>query len=98
MLAKELEILNWVFGIENKIVNTTTDNGSNFVEAFIIYGEAAETVKEESSDEERLSRSSGNNDKDTIQPVQLLPILEGDNDEEGVGILAKTYALYITPH
>ena len=32
-----------------------------------------------------------------IQPVRLLPTLEGDNDEEGVGsILAKTYMLCIT--
>ena len=29
VLAKELETINWVFGIENKIVNTTTDYRSN---------------------------------------------------------------------
>ena len=46
----------------------------------------AKTVEEERSDEERSSCSSGNDDKDTIQPVQLLPILEGDNDAESVGV------------
>ena len=39
MLAKELETRNWVFGIENKIVNSTTDNCPNFVEAFDVYGD-----------------------------------------------------------
>ena len=54
MLAKELETINWVFEIENKILNTTTDNGSNFVTPFYVHGEAAKTVEEERSDEERL--------------------------------------------
>ena len=80
MLAKELETR-----IKNKIVNTT-DNGCNFVKAFNVHGETAETVEEESYDEERSSCSSGNVGEDTIQPVLLLLILEGDNDEEGVGV------------
>ena len=68
MLAKELETRNWDFAIENKIVNTT-DNGSNFVKAFNVYRETAETVEEESSDEERSSCSGSNVDQDMIQPV-----------------------------
>ena len=85
-LAKELETINWDFVIENKTVHTTTGNGSNFAKAFNVYGETAETAKEEGSDEERSSCSSGNADEDMIQPVRLLFILEGDNDEEGVGV------------
>ena len=81
VLAKELEAINWDFGIENKIVHATTDNGSNFATAFNVYGETAETVEEESSDEERSGCSGGNVDEDTIRPVRLPPILEGDNDE-----------------
>ena len=50
------------------------------------YGQAAETVEEESSEKERSSCSGGNVDKDAIQPVQLLPILERDDDEEGIGV------------
>ena len=85
VLAKELETINWDLGIENKIVHITTDHGSNSVKVFNVYRETAETVEEESSDEERLSCSGGNVDEDTIQPVRLLPIPNGDNDEEGVG-------------
>ena len=86
VLAKELETINWDFGIENKIVHITTDHGSNFVKAFNVYEKIAKTVEEESSDEERSSCSGGNVDEDTIQPVRLLPIPKGDNDEEGVGV------------
>ena len=84
MLAKNLETTNLVFEIENKVVNTTTDNGSNFVKAFNVYGETAETVEEENPDEERSCCSGGKVDEDSIQPVRLLPILEGDNVEENV--------------
>ena len=84
MLAKKLETTNLVFEIENKVVNTTTDNGFNFVKTFNVYGETAETVEEENSDEERSCCSGGNVDEDSIQPVRLLPILEGDNVEENV--------------
>ena len=34
VLAKDLETINWVFGIETKIVNTTADSGANFVRTF----------------------------------------------------------------
>ena len=85
--AKELKTIGWVFGIENKIVSKSTDNGSNLFKIVNVYRETPETVKEESSDEERSSCSGGNVDKETIQLVRLLPILEGDSDEEGVGVL-----------
>ena len=29
VLAKKLETVNWVFGIENKVVNAITENGFN---------------------------------------------------------------------
>ena len=48
-------------------------------------GETAETVGER-SDEEGSSCFGGIVDKDTTQSVQLLPILEGNKDKEGVGV------------
>ena len=85
VLAKELEKINWDSGIENKIVHTTDNNGSNFAKVCNVYGEVGETGEEESCDEERLSCSGGNVDEGMIQPLRLLPLLEGDNDEEDVG-------------
>ena len=86
-----LETINLVFEIENKVVNTTTDNGSNFVKAFDVYGETAETVEEENPDEERSCCHGGNVDEDPIQPVRLLPILEGDNVEENVRVFLPNH-------
>ena len=80
MLDKDLETSNWVFRIENKIVNTTTHNSFNIFKAFNVYEETVETV-EETSHKERSSCSGNNVDEDTIQPVRLLPILERDNDK-----------------
>jgi len=34
VVAKEIEGIHWDFQIENKVLRTTTDNGSNFVKAF----------------------------------------------------------------
>ena len=54
VLGKELEMMNWVFEIENKIVNTNTDNGSKCVKAFHVYRETAQTVEENSDREIKL--------------------------------------------
>ena len=93
MLAKALETSNWVFGIEDKMVNTSTQNGSNFVKVFDVYEETFEIVEEESCDEERSSCSGGNDDEDTTQSVQVLPNLEGDNDKEVIGIFLPKHML-----
>jgi len=34
VVAKEIEGIHWDFQIENKVLRTTTDNGSNVVKAF----------------------------------------------------------------
>ena len=34
VLAKALDAVHCDFGIEEKVIKTTTDNGSNFVKAF----------------------------------------------------------------
>ena len=91
VLAKMLETSNLVFEIENKGLNTTTNNGSNFVKTFNGYGETLETVEEENPDEERSCCSVGNVDEDPIQPVRLLPILEGDNVEENVRVFLTNH-------
>ena len=54
--------------------------------AFNVYVETTKTVEEESFDKERSGCSGGINDKGTIPQVLLVHILEGDNDEEGVGV------------
>jgi len=34
VIAKEIHEIHWEFQVENMVVRTTTDNGSNFVKAF----------------------------------------------------------------
>ena len=58
------------------------------------YGETAEIIEEERSDEERSSYSGGIVDEDTIQSVQLLPILEEYNDKEDVGVFLPKHMRY----
>ncbi|XP_042216587.1 uncharacterized protein LOC121862388 [Homarus americanus] len=41
-LAKTIHDIHFIFGITNNVVSTTTDNGTNFVKAFSVFGEPDE--------------------------------------------------------
>ena len=51
-LAKALRSTHIKFGITKKVVSTTTDNASNFVEAFRMFGSADEEEEEDTIDED----------------------------------------------
>ena len=50
-LAKAMMDLHREFGITNKVVSTTTDNGANYVSAFKLFAGNVETMPEIDSDE-----------------------------------------------
>jgi len=47
-----LESVHMEFNIQNKVVLTTTDNGSNFVKAFSVFAAEEKVTEDEESDEE----------------------------------------------
>jgi hypothetical protein len=54
LLAGALSSVHTKFGIANKVVSTTTDNASNFVKAFRMFGSVDEDLDEEDTVDEDL--------------------------------------------
>ena len=59
VLGSALHEIHSEFGIQNKIVRTTTDNGSNFLKAFRMYGEQDENNNANANDVSDESEDNG---------------------------------------
>ncbi|KAL6471739.1 hypothetical protein MHYP_G00203890 [Metynnis hypsauchen] len=64
VLACALNDIHSEFGIQNNIVRITTDNGSNFLKAFRIYGEHGENNNSASDEAENALDEMGDEDED----------------------------------
>ena len=67
VLAGALSSIHIKFGIAKKVVSTTTDNASNFVKAFRMFGSVDEEIDEDEEDDTV--------DEDLIQPVSITATL-----------------------
>lgn len=76
LLAREIQNINMKYKIQNKVVSTTTDNGSNFVKAFKIFG-IYENYEENLSDEQ--------NKDEEIELIELTGIIE-DGEENDIDL------------
>jgi hypothetical protein len=84
VLGSALHEIHSEFGIQNKIVRTTTDNGSNFLKAFRMYGEQDENnnandVSDESEDNGEEMGDEGQHLEGEVDFVDATAILNEDD-------------------
>ncbi|KAI7789260.1 hypothetical protein IRJ41_001648 [Triplophysa rosa] len=84
VLACALNDIHAEFGIQNKVVRTTTDNGSNFLKAFRIYGEQDEnnnSPSDEAEDDEMNDEMCDDEDVNSVEVdlVEVTAILDEDD-------------------
>jgi hypothetical protein len=75
VLAQALDVINKKYSIQNKVVATTTDNGSNFVKAFRIFG--SKEVEEEGEED------------DDVEFVELTSVLDDPNTDDSTIVLPR---------
>ncbi|XP_048097169.1 uncharacterized protein LOC125293344 [Alosa alosa] len=82
VLANSLNEIHSEFGIQNKITRTTTDNGSNFLKAFRMYGEQDEnnnSPSDESEDGDEMGDEDQECDGVEVDFVEVTSILNEDD-------------------
>lgn len=82
LLANALNDIHAEYDIRGKIVRTTTDNGSNFIKAFKVFGEdgnnnAGALVQEEEEEEEEADK-----DEEEVEFVDVSSLLDEDDGFE----------------
>lgn len=79
VLGSALNDLHCDFGIEKKIVRTTTDNGSNFIKAFREYGEQQDENNNCASSETEEDACSDDDEQEEegvdVDFIEVTPIL-----------------------
>ncbi|KAL6470509.1 hypothetical protein MHYP_G00216280 [Metynnis hypsauchen] len=85
VLGSALNEIHSEFGIQHKIVRTTTDNGSNFLKPFRMYGEQDEnnnaTVSDESEDD---GEEMGDEDQHLEGEVDFVDVTAILNEDDGL--------------
>ena len=80
VLANSLNDIHSEYGIRNKIVRTTTDNGSNFLKAFQVY--SAESV-DSNNNEVGGDAESGEEEEEGEEEVEFLDVSDILNENDG---------------
>ena len=79
VLGSSLNEIHSEFGIQNKIIRTTTDNGSNFLKAFRMYGEQDENNNSPSDESEDDGDEDQELDGVEVDFVDVTSILNEDD-------------------
>ncbi|CAL9694236.1 unnamed protein product [Knipowitschia caucasica] len=83
-LARALNDIHTEFNIRDKIVRTTTDNGSNFIKAFRVYGEGEENNNQERQSESDASENSEGEEREQEGNINFIEATTLLNEDDGL--------------
>jgi len=95
VVASALYKIHATYKIQNKIVATTTDSGSNFVKAFKSYQTLRNSDGEEDDDEDEDENENENEDDETINLFEILDNVTHEQEEANSFIQLPPHLRYI---